>query len=65
MPQRGSAIGLRDARQRVDLGLGLGRLLLGHRDDLGRLGDVRLVVDHELHERLDLGPLRAPCRTGT
>src|SRR4051794_5132165 len=42
--------------------LGLGELLLGllrllgrQRDDLGRLGDVRRVGDHVVHERLDLG----------
>src|SRR5918995_3944487 len=39
----------------LEVRLGLGRLLLGQRHDLGRLGDVRLVGDDELHEGLDLG----------
>src|SRR5215203_4278167 len=34
--------------------LGLARLLRGHRDDLGRLRDLVLVLDHEVQERLHL-----------
>src|SRR5262245_44411295 len=48
---RGSAIGLAP-RQLGDLVLGLGSLLVGHRDDLGGGRDVSGVVDDELHERL-------------
>src|SRR5918995_566560 len=39
----------------LEVRLGLGRLLLGQRHDLGRLRDVLLVGDHEVHEGLDLG----------
>src|SRR5215210_4072884 len=39
----------------LELGLGLAGLCLGERHDLGRLRDVLLVGDHELHEGLDLG----------
>src|SRR5687767_12178719 len=41
--------------RRLEVGLGLGRLLLGQRHELGRRRDVLLVGDHEVHERLDLG----------
>src|SRR5262245_58426236 len=38
----------------LEVRLGLGRLLLRQRDDLGGLRDLLLVGDHELHEGLDL-----------
>ena len=40
-------------------------LLLRHRHDLRGLGDRLVVLDHVVHERLDLGPLERLRRSGT
>src|SRR3712207_479461 len=52
-----SAFANAGSRARVHLLRRRGGLLLGHRDDLGRLGDLLLVGEHEGHELLDLRAL--------